>query len=127
MFRNTKIKDLTPGLEAIKKENRLMGAMKFNEILILLMMLSILFLWITKSKVLGLGGPALLALIIPVVFRVVDWKKILTNISWDAWLMYCGALTMGALLQGSGAALWLAKFFLNGLIGRSKPFLRGDD
>jgi len=115
MFRKTKIKDLTPGLEAIKKENKLMGLMKFNEILILLMMLSILFLWITKSKVLGLGGPALLALIIPVVFRVVDWKKILTNISWDAWLMYCGALTMVALLKNSGAALWLAKFFLNGL------------
>ena len=115
MFRKTKIKDLTPGLEAIKKENRLMGAMKLNEILILLMMLSILFLWITKSKVLGLGGPALLALIVPVVFRVVDWKKILTNISWNAWFMYCGALTMGALLKNSGAALWLAKFFLNGL------------
>ena len=115
MFPKTKIKDLTPGLEAIKKENRLMGAMKFNEILILLMMLTILFLWITKSKVLGLGGPALLALIIPVVFRVVDWKKILTNISWNAWFMYCGALTMGALLQGSGAALWLAKFFLSGI------------
>jgi len=115
MFRKTKIKDLTPGLEAIKEENRLMGAMKFNEILILLMMLSILFLWITKSKTLGLGGPALLALIIPVVFRVVDWKKILTNISWNAWFMYCGALTMGALLQNSGAALWLAKFFLNGI------------
>jgi len=115
MFRKTKIKDLTPGLEAIKKENRLMGPMKFNEILILLMMLTILFLWITKSKVLGLGGPALLALIIPVVFRVVDWKKILTNISWNAWFMYCGALTMGALLQGSGAALWLAKFFLSGI------------
>jgi sodium-dependent dicarboxylate transporter 2/3/5 len=115
MFRKTKVKDLTPGLEAIKKENKLMGPMKFNQILILLMMLFILFLWITKSMVLGLGGPALLALIIPVVFRVVDWKKILTNISWNAWFMYCGALTMGALLKNSGAALWLAKFFLNGL------------
>jgi len=129
MFRKTKIKDLTPGLEAIKRENKLMGAMKFNEILILLMMLSILFLWITKSKVLGLGGPALLALIIPVVFRVVDWKKILTNISWNAWFMYCGALTMGALLKNSGAALWLAKFFLNGLyslgVNGQMPLLMG--
>jgi len=115
MFRKTKIKDLTPGLEAIKKENKLMGPMKISEILILLMMFSILFLWITKSKTLGLGGPALLALIIPVIFRVVDWKKILSNISWNAWFMYCGALTMGALLQNSGAALWLAKFFLNGI------------
>lgn len=72
IFRNTKVKDLTPGLEATKKDNKLMGLLKFNEILILLMMLVILFLWITKSKVFGLSGPALLALIVPVVFRIVD-------------------------------------------------------
>ena len=92
-----------------------MGPMNFAEIAVLIMMLTILFLWITQSKILGLGGPALLALLVPVVLRIVDWKKILVNISWDAWFMYCGALTMGALLKNSGAALWLAKFFLNGL------------
>ncbi|MDD3655762.1 MAG: SLC13 family permease [Atribacterota bacterium] len=113
VFRKTSIKDLTPGFEDIKKENIQMGSMKISELLILLMMFVILFLWITKSDTLGLGGPALLALMIPVIFRIVDWKKILSNISWNAWFMYCGALTMGALLQNSGAALWLARFFLN--------------
>jgi sodium-dependent dicarboxylate transporter 2/3/5 len=43
------------------------------------------------------------------VFRTTDWHKILGGISWDAWFMYCGALTMGALLKESGAALWLAQ------------------
>ncbi len=129
IFRKTNIKDLTPGFEAIKKENTQMGPMKLSELLILLMMFAILFLWITQSDTLGLGGPALLALIIPVIFRIVDWKKILSNISWNAWFMYCGALTMGALLQNSGAALWLAKFFLNSVqslgINGEMPLLVG--
>ena len=38
--------------------------------------------------------------------------KTLGGISYDAWFMYCGALTLGALLQQSGAALWLAQSFL---------------
>jgi len=79
------------------------------------MMLLILFLWIFGGHDLGLGGPALLALIIPVVFRIADWKRILGGISWDAWFMYCGALTLGALLKESGAALWMAQVFLKTL------------
>ena len=117
VFRKANVKDLTPGLEEVKKENKKMGHMKFSEIVVLVMMLAILFLWITCSKTLGLGGPALLALLIPIIFRIVKWKKVLANISWNAWFMYCGALTMGTLLKSSGAALWLAKFFLNGLQG----------
>jgi len=115
VFHKTKVKDLTPGLEAVKKENKEMARMDFAQIAVLIMMLTILFLWITQSDILGLGGPALLALLIPIVLRIIDWKKILVNISWNAWFMYCGALTMGALLKESGAALWLAKFFLDGL------------
>jgi sodium-dependent dicarboxylate transporter 2/3/5 len=76
------------------------------------MLMLILALWILGGEDLGLGGPALLALLIPVVFKTTDWRKILGGISWDAWFMYCGALTMGALLKESGAALWLAQSFL---------------
>ena len=106
--RKLKNKDLTPGLEAIKDENRKMGKMAYGEYVAASMLLLILVLWIFGGN-LGLGGPALLALLIPVVFKVTAWKKILGGISWDAWFMYCGALTMGALLKDSGAALWIAK------------------
>jgi len=115
VFRKTKTKDLTPGLVAIKEETKKMGKMKYNEKVALGMMVVILLLWIFGGHSLGLGGPALLALIIPVVFKVSDWKKILGGISWDAWFMYCGALTLGALLKESGAALWLANIFLESL------------
>ena len=110
--RKLKHKDLTPGLKAIKDENRKMGKMAYGEYVAAAMLLLILVLWIFGGHGLGLGGPALLALLIPVIFKVTDWKKILGGISWDAWFMYCGALTMGALLKGSGAALWIARTVL---------------
>ncbi|MBW1997460.1 MAG: anion permease [Deltaproteobacteria bacterium] len=115
-------KDLTPGLVAIKEETARMGKMTYPEYITFGMLLLILLLWIVGGEELGLGGPSLLALLIPVLFRTTEWRKILAGISWDAWFMYCGALTLGALLKESGAALWLAQTFLKilGLVGMSQ-------
>jgi sodium-dependent dicarboxylate transporter 2/3/5 len=120
--RKIKTKDLTPGLAAIKEETRKMGKMTYPEYVTFGMLLLILVLWIVGGEELGLGGPSLLALLIPVIFKTTDWKKILGGISWDAWFMYCGALTLGALLKESGAALWLAQTFLQilGYVGMSQ-------
>ena len=122
--RKIKTRDLTPGLVAIKDETKRMGRMKYPEYVTLGMLLLILALWILGGEELGLGGPSLLALLIPVLFKTTDWKKILGGISWDAWFMYCGALTLGALLKESGAALWLAQSFLKilGVVGMSQGF-----
>jgi len=106
--KNIKTKDLTPGMAAIREENKKMGKMKYADYVAMGMLLIILLLWIFGGHGLGLGGPALLALLIPVIFRITAWKKILDGISWDAWFMYCGALTLGALLKETGAAQWLA-------------------
>jgi len=122
--RKIKNKDLTPGLKAMKDETRAMGSMKYPEYVAMGMLLIVLFLWILKSDVLGLGGPALLALLIPIVFGITDWRRLLKSISWDAWFMYCGALTLGVLLKDTGAALWLAHRVLDVFdsIGLSKGF-----
>lgn len=122
--RKIKTRDLTPGLEAIKEETRKMGKMTYPEYVTFGMLLLILILWIVGGEGLGLGGPSLLALLIPVIFKTTGWKKILGGISWDAWFMYCGALTLGALLKESGAALWLAQSFLKilGLVDMSQGF-----
>ncbi|MFW5908648.1 MAG: SLC13 family permease, partial [Desulfosalsimonas sp.] len=84
--RKIRHKNLTPGLSGMKKETRKMGRMKYEEYVIFGMLVLILGLWIFAD--LGLGGPALLALIIPVIFRTTAWNKILGGISWDAWFMY---------------------------------------
>jgi sodium-dependent dicarboxylate transporter 2/3/5 len=122
--KNIKTKDLTPGLAAIKEETKKMGSMSYKEYVTAGMLLLILLLWIFGGHGLGLGGPSLLALLIPVIFKTTEWKKILSGISWDAWFMYCGALTLGALLKESGAAMWLAQTFLGilGNIGMDQGF-----
>jgi sodium-dependent dicarboxylate transporter 2/3/5 len=122
--RKIKTKDLTPGLKSIKEETRKMGKMTYPEYVTFAMLLVILAFWILGGEELGLGGPALLALVIPVVFRTTSWQKILGGISWDAWFMYCGALTLGTLLQAEGAALWLAQSFLNllGNVGMNQGY-----
>jgi sodium-dependent dicarboxylate transporter 2/3/5 len=111
--RKIKTKDLTPGLLAIKEETLKMGKMVYAEYVTAGMLFLIVALWILGGEEVGLGGPALLALVIPVFFKTTKWQNILTRISWNAWFMYCGALTLGALLKESGGALWLAKSFLN--------------
>jgi sodium-dependent dicarboxylate transporter 2/3/5 len=113
--RRIKNKDLTRGLAVIKEETKKMGKMVYAEYVTAGMLVLIVSFWIVWGEEVGLGGPALLALVIPVVFRIVKWKTILNRISWDAWFMYCGALTLGALLKESGAALWLARSFLDSL------------
>jgi sodium-dependent dicarboxylate transporter 2/3/5 len=115
--RKIKNRDLTGGLESIKEETRSMGRMTYPEWITAAMLALIVTLWILAGEDVGLGGPALLALVIPVLFRITDWQRILARISWDAWFMYCGALTLGALLKESGGAMWLARSFLDALAG----------
>jgi sodium-dependent dicarboxylate transporter 2/3/5 len=119
-----KTRDLTPGLQFIKAETREMGKMSYAEWVTAGTLFSIVALWIFGGEDTGLGGPALLAFIIPILFRSVKFEQILDRISFNAWFMYCGALTLGALLKESGGALWLAKTFLNGLsmVGMDKGY-----
>jgi solute carrier family 13 (sodium-dependent dicarboxylate transporter), member 2/3/5 len=115
--RKIRLRNLTPGLQVIKDETKLMGRMSYAEYVTAGMLALIVGLWILGGETVGLGGPALLALVIPVIFKTVKWRKILSLISWDAWFMYCGALTLGSLLRESGAAMWLARSFLDVLEG----------
>jgi sodium-dependent dicarboxylate transporter 2/3/5 len=110
-----KTRDLTPGLQHIKEETRKMGKMGYAEYVTAGTLIVIVVLWIFGGEATGLGGPALLALVVPVLFKTVKFESILGRISFNAWFMYCGALTLGALLKESGGALWLATTFLNAL------------
>jgi sodium-dependent dicarboxylate transporter 2/3/5 len=114
-YKKVKTRDLTPGLQQIKEETHRMGKMKYPEYVTAGTLFLIVALWIFGGESTGLGGPALLALVIPVLFKTVKFERIIERISFNAWFMYCGALTLGALLKESGGALWLAKTFLNAL------------
>jgi sodium-dependent dicarboxylate transporter 2/3/5 len=110
-----KTRDFSPRLELIKEETFKMGKMKYPEYVTAGTLFVIVTFWIFGGEATGLGGPALLALVVPVLFKTVKFENILAGISFNAWFMYCGALTLGTLLKESGGALWLATTFLRAL------------
>ena len=118
-----KVRNLTPGIEGIKKELKEKGPMDYGEKVMAVVLGLLLFFWVVPEFLegfgielpignLGIGGPALLALILPPLFRVVDWEKMLKGIAWDAWFVYIGAMGLGAFMQSTGAALWIATSFM---------------
>jgi sodium-dependent dicarboxylate transporter 2/3/5 len=118
-----KVRDLTPGIEGIKKELKEKGAMDYGEKVMAVVLGLLLFFWVVPEFLegfgielpignLGIGGPAILALVLPPLFRVVDWEKMLKGIAWDAWFVYIGAMGLGAFMQSTGAALWIATSFM---------------
>jgi sodium-dependent dicarboxylate transporter 2/3/5 len=72
----------------------------------------VVFLWITQSGTLGMGGPVLLGLVLLNVFRILPWKD-MQSIHWEVVLLYGGATAIGAGLASNGAALFLADAFVS--------------
>lgn len=122
-----KVKDLTPGIQAIKDELKERGAMDFKEKVMAVILVVVLVLWIAPEFAeglgmelpfrLGIGGPSMFALVLPPLLRVVNWEKMLKGIAWDAWFVYIGAMGLGAFMKSTGAAEWIAQGFLSILPG----------
>ena len=71
----------------------------------------VVFLWITQSRALGMGGPVILGLVILNVFRILPWRD-MQSIHWEVVFLYAGATAIGAGLAATGAALFLADAFV---------------
>ncbi len=106
------VKDLSKAVEEIKKEMAAAGPMTSQAKLALGLFLAVLMLWITASEDLGLGNIAIMGAIVAMILGLVDWKYLQEQTQWGVVILYAGAISMGALLAGTGAALWLAQKFL---------------
>jgi sodium-dependent dicarboxylate transporter 2/3/5 len=78
---------------------------------ILIFMLT-LFAWIGFSDVLGLGIIAIMGAIAFLVFGLVKWEDINSNVNWGVVLLYGAAISLGVQMKETGAALWIADHFL---------------
>lgn len=65
-------------------------------------------LWISAGSLLGLGILALLGATLYLVFGLVDWEDYQRGVNWGVIVIYMGALSMGSLLNRTGAAGWMA-------------------
>jgi len=105
----TDLSEATAGLRAELEEREMTGETGVTIAIFAL----IVFLWITLGQTLGLGIIALLGAILYLVFGIVRWDDYHTDINWGVILIYMGALSLGSVLESSGAAEWIAQLVLS--------------
>ncbi|WP_054032848.1 SLC13 family permease [Desulfatitalea tepidiphila] len=96
----------------VRRESEKIGKMTRDEYKAAFVLVLLILMWSTLSDKLGMGGPALLALVLLNILGILRWKDI-NGIHWDVVALYAAASAMGYGLAASGAALWLASGFVN--------------
>jgi sodium-dependent dicarboxylate transporter 2/3/5 len=77
-------------------------------------LLATLLAWTFLGEDYGLANIALVAVVTLFLFALVRWRDLESYVNWGTLLMYGGAINLGAALNASGAAGWVA----NATIGR---------
>lgn len=108
------VKDLKEAVEKIKADMAKEGGLTTQGKMALVLFIAVLFLWITQSHHIGLGNIAVMGAIAALILGLVDWKFIEKQTQWGVVILYAGAISMGAMLEKTGAALWLAQKLLAG-------------
>jgi sodium-dependent dicarboxylate transporter 2/3/5 len=100
--------------ELIAEKQLALGRMSVKEKAISWVMAATLAGWILGGEEFGLASVALAAVVVLFVFDLVQWRDIEPYVNWGILLMYGGAIVLGAVINQSGAAVWMA----NQTIGR---------
>ena len=69
--------------------------------------------WIGFSDVIGLGTVAIIGAVAFLVFGLVHWEDMNTNVNWGVVLLYGAAISLGIQMTDTGAALWVADKLLS--------------
>jgi len=85
-----------------------LGRPSYSEWAIGLVMAATFVAWIIGGEEFGLANIAIAAVVALFVLRVVSWRDIERYVNWGVLLMYGGAIALGAAINKSGAATWLA-------------------
>ena len=110
MRRKIKVKELDVA-SIVRQASNKIGPMDQKEYITAAVLVGLIFLWITTSDVLGMGGPVILALVVLNLFRILRWKDV-AGIHWEVVALYASACAMGKGLATTGSALYLADAFI---------------
>jgi sodium-dependent dicarboxylate transporter 2/3/5 len=111
------ITDLTPALETLKRDIARMGGWNRRQVMAVTIFLVMLFGWITESNLLrsllgfrlGIGVLAVAGAVAYLLFGVVNWRDYHEKVDWGVVWLYAGAIIFGRVLDGTGAAYWMAR------------------
>jgi sodium-dependent dicarboxylate transporter 2/3/5 len=95
--------------EVLREKRMKLGRVRFQEQAIAAVMLITLGSWIFLGEEFGLANVALGAVVALFALRLVTWREIEGYVNWGVLLMYGGAICLGAAINKSGAAGWLAQ------------------
>lgn len=95
--------------EALRERSQKLGRIKLDEFGIGAVMIATVVAWIFLGEEFGLANVALGAVVALFVLRLVSWREIEQYVNWGVILMYGGAICLGAAINKSGAAAWLAE------------------
>ena len=98
------------------------GPMTRAEHITAVVLVALVLMWITLSNRVGMGGPAILCIVVLNLLRVISWRDII-KIPWEVVALYASACALGKGLAVSGAALYLADAF----IGVLPEFMRSGE
>ncbi len=103
------ITDVTAADDILRERSLALGRVKFQEKAVGSVMALTILAWIFGGESVGLANIALGAVIAVFALQLVTWRDIEGYVNWGVILMYGGAICLGAAMNKSGAATWLAE------------------
>lgn len=110
------VKELPGGRDAIRAMLRELGPVTLPEKKLLLVSAALLFFWVTEKKLhpfdtttVTLAGIFLLML---PRWGVMTWQQAVPHINWGTIALFGVGISLGSAILKSGAAVWLARYFV---------------
>lgn len=95
--------------EAIEARRRELGRIRYQEVATGLVIAGTVAGWVIGGEEFGLANIALAAVIVVFALQLVTWRDVEGYVNWGVILMYGGAICLGAALNKTGAAAWMAE------------------
>ena len=100
--------DLTDAVTRLKHQIAREGRMGGREWLAVALFVLILAGWVGLGQRIGIGIVAILGASLFLVCGLVEWEDLNKGVNWGVVLLYAAAISMGVLMERTGAAEWVA-------------------
>ena len=108
-------RDLARAVVKLRTQVEAEGSMKRADWMAILVFFLVLLGWVFYSTDIGMGTVAILGAAAFLVAGLVRWEDINSGVNWGVVLLYASAISLGVQMKITGAAAWVAGYFLDHL------------